>query len=76
MVYANLKAEMARREVTLRDLAAAAGKSERSVRDKVNGKRPLTLPELESVRRCFFPDLSLDYLAGQATVDLAESDGI
>lgn len=58
----NLLAEMARREVSINDLAKAIGKSERSVRDKVKGKYEFSVPEAKAIRDSYFAGMSLEYL--------------
>lgn len=62
----NLKAEMARNNISSLDLAKAAGKTERCIRDKLNGKTQFSIPEAVSVRDKFFPGFSLEYLFTQA----------
>lgn len=58
----NLRAEMARYGVSALDLAKVTGKTDRSIRDKISGKRDFTLPESAAIRDSFFPGLSLEYL--------------
>lgn len=58
----NLKAEMTRYGVTAVDIAKVTGKTDRSIRDKISGKRDFTLPESAAIRDAFFPGLKLEYL--------------
>lgn len=58
----NLRAEMARYGISAADLASVTGKTERSIRDKISGKRDFTLPESAVIRDTFFPGLKLEYL--------------
>lgn len=58
----NLKAEMARYGVTVKDFQALLGSSERTVRKKLNGYADFTVPEIIKIKRAFFPGCSLDYL--------------
>ena len=58
----NLHAEMARNGVTVKNLEMLLGKSNRTIRDKINGKAAFTLPEAQKIKHQLFPSLSLDYL--------------
>lgn len=58
----NLRAEMARYGISTADFARVTGKTERSIRDKISGKRDFTLPESAAIRDAFFPGLKLEYL--------------
>jgi len=58
----NLKAEMARKQISAEMLAKAVGKSSRSMTDKVAGKFDFTFPECTTIRDKFFPGMSLEYL--------------
>lgn len=69
----NLKAEMARYNVSVRDMQAALGLSEKSVRKKINGEVDFTVSEIFKIKRAFFPKCSLDYLF--AKDDAAETKG-
>lgn len=61
-MYPNLRAEMARHNVSMSDISRAARKTDRSIRDKISGKGDFTLTEIIAIRDTFFPDRSLDYL--------------
>ena len=58
----NLKAEMARYNVSPVDVARIIGKTDRSIRDKISGKYDFTINECNAIRNNFFPDMSLEYL--------------
>lgn len=58
----NLCAEMARHNVTIRDIRRSIGKTERTAREKVNGKTDFTFPEAVRVRDDYFPGMTLEYL--------------
>ena len=64
VTYPNLRAEMARRGIKPQDIADHLGMTVENVRNKINGKVTITLPEMKSINTHFFPDLSLtlDYL--------------
>lgn len=61
-MYPNLRAEMARHNVSMTDISRVARKTDRSIRDKISGKGDFTLTEIVAIRDTFFPDRSLDYL--------------
>lgn len=62
MDMSNLRAEMARNRIRYGDVAEIIGKSERSVRDKISGKRDFTVSEAFAIRRKLFRDLTIEYL--------------
>ncbi len=62
MLYPNIKAEMGRNNLTIRELANNLGLSTNSVSFKLNGKREFTLSEIEAIANLF--GCSLDYLVG------------
>lgn len=66
-MLSNLRAEMARYGVTASDIARVTGKTDRSIRDKISGKRDFTLPESVAIRDAFFPVLSLEYLFARSS---------
>lgn len=66
MAYKNLKAEMARRYISVSDIAKAAGKSVSAISKNINGKGDLTVEEGLTIRDMFFADLSMDYLFEKA----------
>lgn len=61
-MYPNLRAEMARWNVSTTDFSSVVGKTERSIRDKISGKGDFTLTEIIAIRDTFFPGQSIDYL--------------
>ena len=63
----NLKAEMARNEITAKDIHKVIGKSEKTARAKIEGETPLSLPEAFAIRDQLFPGLSLEYLFERAS---------
>lgn len=58
----NLRAEMARHNISSNEIAKCIGKTDRNVRDKLNGKYEFSIQDAKKVRDKFFPDLSLEYL--------------
>lgn len=61
-MYPNLKAEMARNGVTVKDIQRVIGKNEKTSRNKMNGKTPITVSEAFSIALTLFPGLTVDYL--------------
>lgn len=56
----NLKAEMARKCLTARDLARVTGLSETSIRNKLAGRTVFTVPEAIKIKVELFPEKNLD----------------
>ncbi|MBQ9387921.1 MAG: XRE family transcriptional regulator [Lachnospiraceae bacterium] len=62
MLYSNLKAEMARRGITNRDLAQAIGKREEAVSRKMTGKSDFTVFEASTIKKAFSIDVPIEQL--------------
>jgi hypothetical protein len=60
--YSNLKAEMARDDICIKDLMEVTGKSRSSVSNNLNGKGCFSVEESIAIRNTLFPKLSIDYL--------------
>lgn len=58
----NLKAEMQRNGLTIKDIMQTIGCSEKTARNKINGDTDFTFPEAERVRDALFPGLRMEYL--------------
>ena len=58
----NLRAEMARTNISATDLAKTINKSDRAVRDKIRGLHEFTVSEVVAIRDAHFPACSLEYL--------------
>lgn len=56
----NLKAEMARKRLTVKDLARVTGLSETSIRNKLAGRTVFTVPEAIKIKVELFPEKDLD----------------
>jgi len=61
-LFRNLLAEMAREGLDARKVAAGIGVSEKTFRNKLNGKTEFTRSEILKIRNTFFKHLSYDYL--------------
>lgn len=60
--YRNLKAEMERYGVSVKDIAEAVHKNEKTIRNKLNGLTDFSWRETCRIQCVFFPKLSKDYL--------------
>jgi len=58
--YGNLKAEMARRGVTVQDLAELTGVTTVTIRNKLSGKSKWTIDDADTIARYF--DTTIEYL--------------
>lgn len=61
-MLANLKAEMCRRNLTAKDIGAIIQKSDKTTRDKINGKSGFSVEEALKTRDALFPGLDIEYL--------------
>ena len=64
-MLSNLKAEMARSNVTVAEIAAFSGKSCRTINDRIKGKVQFPIQEAIRVKDAFFPGMELEYLFTQ-----------
>ena len=60
--YPNLVGECARKGIYMSDIAAAIGCTTRALNNKMNGRSHFTWPEVYTIHRCFFPNVTKDYL--------------
>lgn len=61
-MYANLKAEMARRNIEIPVLMRITGKSRAAVSNYLNGRGSFSVAEAIQIRDELFPGLTIDYL--------------
>ena len=54
--YENLRAEMARQKLTLKQISATIHMNRDTLSRKLSGKSPLYLDEAFQIQRTFFPD--------------------
>lgn len=71
-MFRNLRAEMARQDVAFGDLAKTLKVRNATVSDKVNGKSRFYIDEAISIRDEFFPNLSIEYLFGDAEDEMTK----
>ena len=60
--YPNLRAEMARADISIQDIANVIGTARDTVGAKLSRKRSLTLDEAFEIANMFFPDKDVQYL--------------
>lgn len=64
-MFMNLKAEMARKEILMKDIAIKLNLTPKTLSNKVCGKTEFTCKEMHSIKKLFFPNCTLDYLFSQ-----------
>lgn len=69
MIYPNLRAEMARKDITIQEIATKLNKQGGTISEKFSGKKGFYLREAFAIQRIFFPDLSLEYLFEEKDYD-------
>ncbi len=69
-----LKAEMVKKGMTIAQLAAKIGVSEKTLRNKINGDTDFTLPEAQAIRRILESDLTLDELFATDVTDKEKAE--
>lgn len=62
--YESLRAEMARRNLTLKEMSIAISMNRDTLSRKLSGKSPLYLDEAFTIQRTLFPGMDVDYLFG------------
>lgn len=60
----NLGAEMVRNGISRKQVGEVVGLGQSSISNRFKGKADFKVGELVKIRDTFFPELSLDYLAG------------
>lgn len=58
----NFRAEMVRRNYTVKDVAKVLGLGNRATRDRIAGRVLFSVDEAIAVRNELFPELDIDYL--------------
>lgn len=61
-MFSNLRAEMARRGIGVKELSLKIGISEKSLRNKLNGETAFTWPEAKAIRRIVNPLMDFETL--------------
>lgn len=66
-MYSNVKAELARKSLTVVDLSNKTGIRYQSLVDKINGKYPLTLEEAKTIKSALEVDIPMEELFARST---------
>ena len=61
-MYRNLEAELSRYGIARKDIAAVLGLNVNTVSEKLSNPDRLKLKEAQTIRRTFFPKLTMEYL--------------
>ena len=61
-MFPNLKAEMARKNITCKDIGSAIEKTSEWMESRLQGKAMLPIDEAIKIRQTFFPYASYEYL--------------
>lgn len=72
MPCVNLKAEMAKKDITIEEISKLLGIHRNSVANKINGDSSFSVEEAFKIQEHYFPKLALNYLFKRE--DAAESD--
>ncbi|WP_294528839.1 helix-turn-helix transcriptional regulator [uncultured Allofournierella sp.] len=64
--YENLRAEMARQKLTLKQISATIHMNRDTLSRKLSGKSPLYLDEAFQIQRTFFPTIDVERLFGES----------
>lgn len=62
IAFENLRVEMARKQITIKEMSEFLGISRDTLANKLARKRQLNLDEALSLAKYFFPNSTLDYL--------------
>ena len=61
-MFPNLKAEMARHEIKVKDISKILCVSEKTIRNYLNGKTKISWLDVLKIQNSLFPDLKVSYL--------------
>lgn len=67
MAFLNLKAEMAKRNVTIKAVSELLEIHRNSVANKLEGESNFFIDEAVKIRDAFFPTMDIEYLFGKET---------
>jgi len=67
-MYSNVKAELARHNLTLVDLSNKTGIRYQTLVGKINGNYPITLDEAKKIKEALGVDISIEELFERASV--------
>lgn len=64
--FANLRAEMSRKNIGILDMAKGLGCNRDTLARKLSQKSPLNLDEAFAIQQLFFPSLDVEYLFAES----------
>lgn len=67
-MYSNVKAELARHNLTIVDLSNMTGIRYQTLVDKINGKYPMTFDEAKKIKEALEVDIPMEELFKRASV--------
>lgn len=68
IAFANLRAEMARFNITIKEIADAICVNSDTAGNKLSRKTPITLSEAFIIANTFFPDMEVTYLFSELSI--------
>ncbi|MCL2526956.1 MAG: helix-turn-helix transcriptional regulator [Defluviitaleaceae bacterium] len=71
--YTNLKAEMARQDISIKAIAESVGITRDTLSKKLRRKTPITLEEAYAINKIFFPDQDIKYLFSESFLGQVEA---
>lgn len=74
MPCVNLKAEMAKKDITIEEISKLLGIHRNSVANKINGDSSFSIDEALKIQTNYFPKLALNYLFQKEDVDETDAE--
>jgi len=71
IMFPNLRAEMARKQITIKEIANTIGVGRAAASQKLSGKTPITLAEAFMIEKNYFPDSDIRYLFAELLDNIA-----
>lgn len=76
MPCVNLKAEMAKKDITIEKISKLLGIHRNSVANKINGDSSFSVEEAFKIQETYFPKLALTYLFEKEDIDGTDAEKI
>lgn len=68
IVFPNLKAEMARKNITVKEIAEFLGKNDSWLDNRISGKASLPLVDGVRIKNKFFPEIDIEVLFSDSAI--------
>lgn len=75
IAFTNLRAEMEKRNILLKDIAASCGYNRDTLARKLSKKSAINLDEAFNIQRTMFPDLDVFFLFDGTPADADRAEG-